>query len=119
MRGGRSALLRVRRTLLWVIGAVAVLVAVAVALLGLLPGVMGRYRTSTPALAVAYRAKETCSCVFVEGRDEEFCRAWTVATPDIAHAEVDHAAKVVRARAFWLWRAQARFVGEGKGCVAE
>jgi hypothetical protein len=97
----------------------AVLVAAAGVLLGLVPGVMGRYRTSTPALAAAYRAKETCSCVFVEGRDEDFCRAWTVATPNIARAEVDRAARVVRARALLFWSARARFAGEGRGCVLE
>ncbi len=109
---------RSRRRLLWAVAPV-VLVAVAAALLGLVPGLLGRYRNSTPALAVAYRAKETCSCVFVEGRDEEYCRAWTVAWPDIARAEVDRAAKVVRARALGLWEARARFAGEGRGCVVE
>lgn len=111
---------RRRRILLGAAGALALLlVAAAAVLLGLVPGVMGRYRASTPALAAAYRAKETCSCVFVEGRDEEYCRAWTVATPDVARAEVDRAARVVRARALLLWTAQARFVGEGRGCVLE
>jgi len=108
------------RLLLWAAVAVALLVLGAGAvLLGILPGVMGRYRASTPALAVAYRAKETCSCVFVEGRDEGFCRAWTVATPDIARAEVDRARERVRARALLFWTATARFVGEGRGCVLE
>jgi hypothetical protein len=96
-----------------------VLALVAAGLLGLVPGLMGRYRRSTPALAAAYRAKETCSCVFVEGRDETYCRAWTVASPDIARAEVDRPARVVRARALWLWEARARFAGEGRGCVLE
>ncbi len=100
--------------------AVVVLLLGGVAVfLGFVPGALGRYRTPTPALAVAYRAKETCSCVFVEGRDDEFCRAWTVASPDIARAEVDRAGKVVRARALRFWTATARFVGEGRGCVLE
>lgn len=103
----------------WWLAALALLLAGAAILLGLVPGVLGRYRASTPALAVAYRAKETCSCVFVQGRDEAYCRAWTVATPDIARAEVDRADGRVRARALLLWRAQARFLGEGKGCVLE
>jgi hypothetical protein len=55
--------------------------------------------------------------VFVQGRDEEYCRAWTVATPDIARAEVDRARKVVRARALLLWTAEARFAGAQAGCV--
>lgn len=103
----------------WSAVAALLLVAAAAVLLGLVPGVMGRYRASTPALAAAYRAKETCSCVFVEGRDEASCRAWTVATPNIARAEVDRAAKAVRARALGFWTARARFVGGGRGCVLE
>lgn len=110
---------RGRRILLGVVVLGALLAAAAALLLGLVPGVMGRYRASTPSLAVAYRAKETCSCVFVEGRDEDFCRAWTVATPDVARAEVDRARRVVRARALLLWSATARFAGEGRGCVLE
>ncbi len=101
------------------LGALALLVAAAAALLGLVPGVMGRYHNSTPSLAAAYRAKETCSCVFVEGRDEEYCRAWTVATPNIARAEVDRADQRVRARALLLWTATARYAGQGRGCVLE
>jgi hypothetical protein len=103
----------------WAIGGAALLAAAAALLLGLAPGVMGRYHNSTPALAAAYRAKETCSCVFVQGRDEEYCRAWTVATPDIARAEVDRPAGIVRARALGFWTARARFAGPGQGCVLE
>lgn len=109
-----------RRTWSWAGPALAVLVVLAaLAALGIVPGVTGRYRTSTPALAAAYRAKETCSCVFVQGRDEEYCRAWTVASPDLARAEVDRAARAVRARALGLWSARARYVDARRGCVLE
>ncbi len=91
----------------------------ALGALGILPGVNGRYRSSTPALAAAYRAKETCSCVFVQGRDEAYCRAWTVASPDLARAEVDRAARLVRARALGRWSARARYVDARRGCVLE
>jgi hypothetical protein len=110
----------VKRLVLWAaLGVAALLLAAALAALGILPGLNGRYRNSTPALAAAYRAKETCSCVFVEGRDEEYCRAWTVASPDVARAEVDRAARRVRARALVLWTARARFVDARSGCVLE
>ena len=99
------------------LAAAALVLLALLVLLGLVPDLSGRYRASTPALAAAYRAKETCSCVFVEGRDDAYCRAWTVASPDLARAEVDRAARRVRARALLLWSAEARFVDPRRGCV--
>jgi hypothetical protein len=107
---------RVRKVL---VGLVVVLAVGAVVVLGLVPGVPGQYGMSTPALAAAFRAKETCSCVFVEARDEDYCRGYTAAAPDIARATVDRQAKEVSARALWLWTARARFEGEGRGCALE
>ncbi len=92
---------------------------VALGALGAIPGVKGRYPNSTPALAVAYRAKETCSCLFVEGRDEAYCRAWTEARPDVARVAIDRGAREVRARALLFWSARARHVGARRGCVLE
>jgi hypothetical protein len=100
-------------------GLLGALVLAALVALAVVPGFTGRYRNSTPALAAAYRAKETCSCVYVQGRDEEHCRAWTVASPDLARAELDRAARAVRARALGFWSARARYVDARRGCVLE
>jgi len=97
----------------------AVLALLLAWLLGALPGTRGRYRTSDPALAVAYRAKEGCSCLFVQGRAEADCLAWTRASPDVARLRVDAAARTVEARALLLWRARARWAGPRDGCVLE
>jgi hypothetical protein len=91
----------------------------ALAYLGAIPGVKGRYPNSDPALAVAFRAKETCSCLFVEGRDEAYCRAWTQVHPDLARVEVDARDRSVLARALLLWSARARHVDARRGCVLE
>lgn len=110
------------RRLRWVViaGAVlALLVLGALGFLGAIPGLKGRYPNSDPSLAVAYRAKETCSCLFVEERDQAYCRAWTEASPDIARVTVDAAAGEVRARALLFWSARARLAGPGRGCVLE
>jgi hypothetical protein len=101
------------------VGIVAAAGAVGAAALGLVPGVKGRYRNGDPALATAYRAKDTCSCLFVAGLDEAACRAWTLASPDVASVEVDAARKVVTSRALLLWSARARFVDARSGCVLE
>lgn len=110
------------RRLRWAFVAAAAFAALALAALGFLgaiPGVKGRYPNSDPALAVAYRAKETCSCLFVQERDLAWCRAWTEARPDIARVEVDAQAHRVRARALLFWSAGARFVDVRRGCVLE
>jgi hypothetical protein len=96
-----------------------VTLAAAAVTLGLVPGLKGRYANGDPALATAYRAKDTCSCLFVMGRDEAFCRAWTVASPEVASVEVDRAARAVTSRALLVWTAQARFVDARSGCVLE
>jgi len=98
---------------------VAVLVLVALAYLGVFPGVKGRYHSSDPALAVAYRAKEACSCLFVEERDEAYCRAWTEASPDVARLSIDASRGEVSARALLFWSARARHRPGGGGCVLE
>jgi hypothetical protein len=102
----------------------AALLAAALALaaalfLGLVPGVKGRYANGDPALATAYRAKEACSCLFVAGLDEAACRAWTVASPEVASLEVDRAARAVRSRALLVWRARARLIDARSGCALE
>jgi hypothetical protein len=105
-----------------VAAAAAILAAIVVAplaALGVVPGLKGRYANGDPELAVDYRAKETCSCLWVLEREEAYCRAWTEASPDVARVEVDAAARIVRARALVLWTAQARFVDARSGCVLE
>jgi hypothetical protein len=87
--------------------------------LGLIPGVGGRYRASVPALAVAYRARETCACLFVDGRDEAACLALTRASPNVARLEVDRPGAAVTARALLFWTARARWVSRRDGCVVE
>lgn len=98
---------------------VAMILAAAALALGVVPGVKGRYANGDPALATAYRAKETCSCLFVMRRDEATCRAWTVASPEVASVEVDSATRRVTSRALLLWTARARFVDARSGCLLE
>jgi hypothetical protein len=98
--------------------AVAALIG-GLAILGVIPGLRGRYPNSTPALAAAYRAKDGCTCLFVLRRSPADCRAWTEASPDVASFEPDAAAGLVRSRALLFWSARARFLGPGQGCRLE
>jgi len=76
------------------------------------------YDNNDAELAVRQKAKETCSCVFVMKHDEQWCRAWTKVTPDVAKAEVDHERKRVTAVALGFYRSNASF-REGLGCALE
>jgi hypothetical protein len=79
----------------------------------------GRYERNDLELVTAYTAKDFCSCMFVMGRDEAYCRAWTQANPQVARVEVDAQHKVVRTSALSLWSGAARWKNEREGCVNE
>ena len=79
----------------------------------------GRYEQNDLQLVTAYTAKDFCSCMFVMGRDEAYCRAWTKANPQVARIEVDVQHKLVRTSALTLWSGAARWKGEREGCVNE
>ncbi|MFO0726988.1 MAG: amidase [Myxococcota bacterium] len=75
-----------------------------------------RYQDNDLELLTAYRAKELCSCLFVMGQTEDYCRAYTVAAPNLARFEIDRAGKTVRASAVLMWNARARWVSSREGC---
>ena len=77
------------------------------------------YKENDLQLLTAHAAKEMCSCVFVFGRDEDFCKAWVKAAPDLKTLRVDRDGKTVESQAVLLWGARARFVDERRGCVLE
>lgn len=76
------------------------------------------YDNNDAEMSVRQKAKEMCSCIFVQQRDEEHCRAWTKVTPDVANAEVDHQRRRVTATALGFYRSAASF-REGLGCALE
>lgn len=77
------------------------------------------YTSSLFRLGSGFAAQEACSCLFVMGRDEEFCREWVRVSPDVARFRVDYEAKVVKARALGMGRTSARYTGPRTGCVIE
>lgn len=82
-------------------------------------GVQRPYANSDLTLVTSYTAKDFCSCVFVEGMDEDYCRRWTAARPAVTSASVDSENKRVKTRALLFWSQKARYVSERDGCVLE
>ena len=78
-----------------------------------------QYHNSDLQLSPSYTAKEVCSCLFVMEMDEEFCGAWTRASPNVSSFRVDHEKKAVRATALLLWGSSAHFVSDEFGCVSD
>ena len=70
-------------------------------------------------LLTRYKAKDFCSCMFVMKRDENYCRDWTVASPNLASIKVDKELKVVRTQAIHYWSATARYINERTGCTLD
>jgi hypothetical protein len=86
------------------------------------------YPNSELTLLTGLDAKELCSCVFVVGQTEEYCREYVrlgIPFPGLKQGVpvpiqllVDHDARRTSARVAGN-HASARFVGDRRGCVLE
>lgn len=88
-------------------------------LLLLVLGGCERYQDNDLELLTAYRAKELCSCLFVMEQTEDYCRAYTVAAPNLATFKIDREAKEVSTSAVLLWGQRARWISAHDGCRLE
>ncbi len=95
----------------WLAGTLALLFGL------LLGGCDAGYDNNDIELAVVYRAKSVCSCLWVMERDLDHCMAWTKASPNVAEIDVDYDERVVTAHALLMWQSRARWVDERYGCV--
>jgi hypothetical protein len=77
------------------------------------------YDNSLFELASGFAAKEMCSCLFVSGRSEAACAAYTKVEPAVARYRIDLAERRVSARALGMGRQSARWVDAATGCVIE
>jgi hypothetical protein len=67
-------------------------------------------------LAAGYAAKETCSCVFVEGQTDAYCTNYgTVPTGVSVTVAIDHAANNVTAT--YVGTSRTATFTAGQGCV--
>ncbi|MEW5741786.1 MAG: hypothetical protein AB1938_22895 [Myxococcota bacterium] len=77
------------------------------------------YDQNDMELAAANGARMGCSCMFVMERDEEYCRAWIKASPNVAKVTFYPSSKKVEASVFISWAATAHYVDDQVGCVLE
>jgi hypothetical protein len=70
-------------------------------------------------LVTSYTAKDTCSCLFVMGQTEDYCRAWTAASPAVTNWSADMNKKTVEATAIYFWGAKAHWVNDQQGCILD
>ena len=70
-------------------------------------------------MLTAYRAKEVCSCLFVQQQSEAFCEAYTVANPNLATYSVNFDDKTVQAEALMMWSNTAKYNSAQFGCVLD
>ena len=77
------------------------------------------YQHNDLQLVTSYTAKDACSCLFVMEQTEEYCRAWTKASPDVSKLTFDLQARTVESTAFLLWGAKVRYVDDVVGCQPE
>ena len=75
--------------------------------------------TGLLGIGAAYGAKLACSCAFVMDRDEDFCRAWIRASPDIVNVRFDHEERRVSARALGMVKTTASWRGPRAGCTLD
>ena len=77
------------------------------------------YDNNDPKLAVGNGALMTCTCLFVMEMSEEYCSAWTKASPAVARVGIDWDNKRVESSAFVTWSAKAHWVDAKRGCTLE
>jgi len=77
-----------------------------------------RFDAGLLRLGASYGAKLACSCMFVMQQDEDYCRAWVRASPDITKIKFNTDDRSVRARALVV-SAEARWIDERHGCTLE
>jgi len=82
-------------------------------------GCLEGYSHNDLRMVTAYRAKEVCSCLFVQKQSEDYCRAYTVANPNLATYTVNLDEKTVQAEALLVWSNTARHVSDRFGCVLD
>ncbi len=74
-----------------------------------------RYKTGTVRLTLSFAAKEMCSCHFVMGLHQEYCKEYVKVKQLPMWLSYDDNTKTTRARFLWI-REDAFFDGENSGC---
>lgn len=78
-------------------------------------GVLG-YENTELRILTNFAAKETCSCMFVMKRTEEYCVEYSRQYIPIGRIDVDVATKTVRAAQGGEWVGVAKWESQAFGC---
>jgi len=77
-----------------------------------------RYETGLLGLGTGYKAKLMCSCLFVIGQTEEYCRDFAQVSPEVFFTKVNYRKRTVTSRALGFLRTRtATYEGRAKGCT--
>ncbi|TNE49184.1 MAG: hypothetical protein EP343_12955 [Deltaproteobacteria bacterium] len=71
-----------------------------------------------PPIISSYSAKMMCSCMFVSGHEEEYCRNYARQYVPIQKATFDKKTKTVTVKGFWRVN-KAKFVNRRFGCALQ
>jgi hypothetical protein len=87
---------------------------------GILGTALSGFCLTQARLAGRFAAKEVCSCRFVFGQTEEYCRDYARVGPSWGlTTSVDLFEKKVHTQAFTVIRASAAFLGPKVGCALD
>ncbi len=75
------------------------------------------FKASVIDLGLGFTAKNFCSCLFVVGQSEEFCRDYASVQQVQPRLSVDHANKKTESQLFFIFKQEAQYFGEDKGCA--
>jgi CubicO group peptidase (beta-lactamase class C family) len=76
-----------------------------------------KFKNSIMDLGLGFTAKNFCSCLFVTRNSEKECRDYAALDQVNPKLKVDLEKKETTSSLFWFFSRQARYRGEGLGCV--
>lgn len=108
-----------KRVVIRAVKIAGVLVGLVLVAAGIWAGTRWDAVADIPNLPSSFEAKEMCSCLFVEGHEQEFCERFVQQSTLPSDSRViDREARTVTVEALWITH-RARYVSERFGCVLD
>jgi hypothetical protein len=74
------------------------------------------FRASVLELGLGFSAQSACSCLWVVGQSEDYCRDYAKLTRVKTSVDFDYQNKIATSRALFLFRQKAKFIDSERGC---